>query len=199
MRARAVALAILLGASSIGCSSAGSFVWYHDLPRTEWGLQPAEYVIGVGDVIGVHAYDGENINVQAKIRSDGRIAVPFVGEIVAAGKHPSALAQEIEQRLKQFVVAPHIIVNVEQSEPVRISVLGEAGHVGSLTLEPGASLLQALAMAGGTTDYADRSRIFVLRWFPEFRRIRFTYDALLRNEGGAATFPMRSGDVIVIE
>ena len=57
----------------------------------------------------------------------------------------------------------------------------------------------AIARAGGPSDFADKSRIFVLRQFPEFQRIRFTYDAIVRKDGGAAGFPLRTGDVIVIE
>jgi polysaccharide export outer membrane protein len=60
-------------------------------------------------------------------------------------------------------------------------------------------LIEALAQAGGPNDFADKSRIFVLREFPKFQRLRFTYDAILHNEGGAAGFPLRTGDVIVIE
>lgn len=194
------ALVVLLCLATVtGCGSAGSFIWYRDLPRAEWGETTNEYVIGVGDAIRVQVYEQEALTTQVKIRTDGRIALPFVGELVAVGKHPMALAQEIEGRLKQFIVSPRVIVNVETSQPVVVSALGEVVHVGSLTLEPSAGLLQALAQAGGPTDYADRSGIFVLRRVPEFHRIRFTYDALVQNRDGAATFPLRTGDVIVVE
>jgi polysaccharide export outer membrane protein len=101
--------------------------------------------------------------------------------------------------LAQFVQGPHVTVNVDESHPIVVSVLGEVGHIGSLTLEPSSGLLQGLAQAGGPTDYADKSSIFVLRRTPEFRRIRFTYQALLENRGGAALFPLQTGDVIVVE
>ena len=65
--------------------------------------------------------------------------------------------------------------------------------------DPDRRIVEALAQAGGPSDYADRSRIFVLRRFPAFRRIRFTYEAIVHNEGGAAGFPLRTGDVLVIE
>jgi protein involved in polysaccharide export with SLBB domain len=82
-----------------------------------------------------------------------------------------------------------------------VNILGEVAHVGALTLDPatGSGLLQALSQAGGPSEYADKSEIFVLRRTPEFRRIRFTYDALVENRSGAATFPLRTGDVIVVE
>ena len=71
--------------------------------------------------------------------------------------------------------------------------------VGILTMEPPARLVDALAKSGGLNDFADDTKIFVLRQFPSFRRIRFKWEDILRNEGGAASFPLRSGDVIVVE
>jgi polysaccharide export outer membrane protein len=90
-------------------------------------------------------------------------------------------------------------VNVEEARPVQISVMGEVRTTGAQSLEPHFGLLQVIAQAGGLSDFANESRIFVLRKVPEFRRIRFTYEALINNEGGAATFPLRTGDVIVVE
>jgi polysaccharide export outer membrane protein len=182
-----------------GCGSAGVFTWYRDLPHNEFQSSSGEYVIGIGDTVRVQVYDQEGLTVRSKIRPDGRLALPFVGEVVAVGRHPLALAKEIEARLKEFFVTPRVTVTVEESVPVTISVLGEVGHVGLLTLEPNAGLLQALAQAGGPTDYADKSSIYVLRRSPDFRRIRFTYDSLLQNREGAATFSLRTGDVLVVE
>jgi polysaccharide export outer membrane protein len=182
-----------------GCASAGTFTWYQDVPDTEWRTDVTEYVIGVGDTINVRVYEQENITATGKIRRDGRIALPLVGEVVAAGKHPSDLAHEIETRLKEFIVTPRVTVNVELSQPVTITAIGEIKNVGALTLEPPSRLIEAIAQAGGPTEFADKSRIFVLRQFPTFQRIRFTYDAIVHNERGAAGFPLRTGDVVVIE
>jgi polysaccharide export outer membrane protein len=190
----AVALSAL-----VACGGSGQFTWYHDLPKNEWEASNTEYVIGVGDVISVTVYGQDGLGSHGKIRPDGRLSLPLAGEIVAAGKHPSALAHEIEVRLTQFIQAPHVTVSVDETQPVVINVLGEVGHAGSLTLQPPFGLLQAIALAGGVSDYADKSKIFVLRSTPAFRRIRFTYDALVQNQGGAAMFPLRTGDVILVE
>jgi polysaccharide export outer membrane protein len=82
---------------------------------------------------------------------------------------------------------------------VVVTVLGEFKTVGSQSLTGSNGLLQVIAQAGGLTDFASKDRIFVLRRVPEFRRIRFTYEALLQNQGGAATFLLRTGDVVVAE
>jgi polysaccharide export outer membrane protein len=135
----------------------------------------------------------------AKIRSDGRIGLPFVGEIVAVGKHPSDLARELAARLREFIVSPRVTVNVVQSQAVVVTTLGELGHVGAITLENQTGLIEAIALAGGFTDYADRSAIFVIRKAPEYRKIRFTWEALLQNKDNAAAFQLQSGDIILVQ
>jgi polysaccharide export outer membrane protein len=101
--------------------------------------------------------------------------------------------------LKQFIVSPHVTVNVEESQPVQVTVLGEVGTKGALMLAPPATLVQALAQAGGPNAFADKDRIFVVRQAPTYQRIRFTYAAVLNNQANAAHFPLRWGDVIVVE
>jgi polysaccharide export outer membrane protein len=190
----------LVALAASGCASAGAFIWYQDIPNTkEWNTDTSEYVIGVGDTISIRVYEQEGVSGNNKVRRDGRIALPLAGELVVAGKHPSALAREIEVRLKEFIVTPRVTVNVETSQPVTIIAIGEIKNIGALTLEPPARLIEAIAQAGGPSDFADKSRIFVLRRFPAFQRIRFTYDAIVHNEAGAANFPLRTGDVLVIE
>lgn len=190
---------LALSVQAFGCGSAGTFVWFRDLPASGAAPASGEYVIGVGDTLAVRVYEQASLSADVKIRSDGRIGLPFIGEVVAVGKTPTALAQEIKTRLMQFIVNPTVTVNVATSSPVTVSVLGEVAHQGPVTLEPGTGLLQALAQGGGLSDFADKSRIFVLRRAPRFQRIRFTYDALLQNRDGAATFPLQTGDVIVVE
>ncbi len=188
-----------LALASSGCASAGQFVWFYDVPPTAWGAGPGEYVIGVGDSVTVRVYEQENLSGVFKIRRDGRIALPLAGEVVAAGKRPSDFSKEIEAKLKEFVVTPRVTVNVETSQPISVAAVGEFGKAGTITLDPPARLIDAIAQAGGPSNYADKSRIFVLRQFPTFQRIRFEYQAILHNDGRAAEFPLRTGDVLVAE
>ena len=200
VRFASICVLALIPALASGCASAGTFTWYEDIPKgPDWNTDSSEYVIGVADTISIRAYEQEGLSGSYKVRRDGRIALPLAGELVVAGKHPSQLAKEIEVLLKQFIVSPRVTVNVEASQPVTVTALGEIKNIGALTLEPPARLVEAIAQAGGPGEFADKSRIFVLRRFPTFQRIRFTYDAIVHNEGGAANFPLRTGDVIVIE
>lgn len=193
-------LCLFLSVSALGgCGGAGQFVWYAEMPPAERGELAGDYVIGVGDSISIRVYEQDGLSGDAKIRTDGKIALPLAGELVAAGKRPAALSREIEALLKEFIVTPRVTVNVTQSQPITVTVVGEVNRVGTLTLEPPARIVQALAQSGGPGEYADKGRIFVLRQFPAYRRIRFTWDSITRNEQGAAAFQLRTGDVIVIE
>ena len=182
-----------------GCASAGQYVWFSELPKSDQGVEAGDYVIGVGDSVNIRVYEQDGLSGELKIRNDGKLGLPLAGEIVAAGKRPFDLSREIEQRLKEFIVSPRVVVNVTSSHPISVTVVGEVGTVGILTMEPPARLVDALAKSGGLNDFADSTKIFVLRQFPAFRRIRFKWEDVLRNEGGAAAFALRSGDVIVVE
>ena len=190
---------VLVATALVGCSSSGRYIWYTELPRAEWNAPPPEYVIGVGDVLQVRVYEQEGLSGTFRVRSDGRVAISLIGEVVAVGKHPAAFALELEAQLKRFILTPRVTVNVEQAQPTAITVIGEVKSGGTLALEPPPLLLQALAKAGGLSEFADDERIFVIRQTPAFRRIRFTYKAIVNNENSAAGFMLRTGDVVVVE
>ena len=132
------------------------------------------------------------------MRSDGKIAVPFLGDVDVQGKSPDVVSRELGVRFKEYVVSPNVTVAVEEPSPTSVSVLGEVAHPGVYTVDASSGVLQALALAGGFTDYASRSAIYVTRR-EAVPRIRFSYSALVNGEGRAAAFRLRPGDVLVVE
>jgi polysaccharide export outer membrane protein len=133
------------------------------------------------------------------VRPDGRIAVPLIGEIDTQGKPPSAIRAEVEARLKDFIVSPSVMLSVDEVQALQVAVLGEVGHPGNYVVDPGGGLAQVLAACGGLNEYASHDRIFVVRLHPKPERIRFTYEAVSRNEAHAAGFQLHPGDVVVVE
>lgn len=198
-RALALSLAALL---LPGCVPIGPYVWVDDVPSTEVA-EPSrrDYVINTGDVLAIRVYNQDAISTRARVRPDGRIAVPLAGEVDAVGRRPIELAKEIEAQLKPFVVAPVVVVSVDEVQPLQVSVLGEVERAGVYPIEPGAGVLQALALAGGMTRFAHRDRIFVLRkrLTDAPLRIRFTYEQLSSGTGRAPLFTLVSGDVVSVE
>jgi polysaccharide export outer membrane protein len=195
-------LALALAALAMGgCKTAAPYVWVDSLPAQ---AEPAdkEYVIQVGDQLSVRVWGQDSMSARSRVRPDGRISLPFLDDVEAAGVTPSALGKRIQARLKEFVVSPVVTVSLEDLRPVAVSVLGEVTRPGQFQLDQGAGVLHALAAAGGMTAFADKDSIYVIRTRkgagdPE--RIRFTYASLTGAQGRAATFRLQGGDVVVVE
>ncbi len=186
-----VALTAILG----GCGSSTPYVWAKDMPQSQ---AADEYVIAAGDLLSVSVYNQAEMSARARVRNDGKIALPFLGDVEVAGKAPRVVSKQLAAQLKAYLVAPSVTVTVEESLPASVSVLGEVARPGVYTVEVSAGVLQALALAGGFTDYADRGSIYVLRRTPA-QRVRFTFASLTAGTGRASTFRLRTGDVLVVE
>lgn len=193
-------LAAVLPALALACSSGAPYVLVDDYRGAD-DLPEQEYVIRSGDILQVRVLGQDSVSVRAKVRPDGKITVPLVLEVVAAGVTPSALAKSIQERLARFIVNPAVSVSLEEPRAMMISALGEVAKVGTFPLEQGSGVMEALAAAGGPTPYASLDRIIVIRREASGRRvrIRFDYEALTQLVGAAATFRLQNGDVIVVE
>jgi polysaccharide export outer membrane protein len=144
------------------------------------------------------------MSARGHVRPDGTLSMPLLGEVPVAGKRPSELGRELEEQLKQrgLVVAPSVTVSIEETAPIRITFVGEVRRPGTLKLEGPINVVQGIANAGGLTEFASGSRIFVVRTGPpnnEVQRIRFRYDDLVAGEPHATAFRLRTGDVVVVE
>lgn len=194
-----VALGCLLAVAATGCArSTGAFVWVDDLPVAQAAANA--YVVAPGDVVSVQVWDHERMSARTRVRSDGRITLPLLGEVEAAAKTPAELAREVEQALtaRSLVVNPRVHVALEETKPLNVAVMGNVVRTGMYTLDTGAGVAEALASAGGLTEFADDEQIFVVRRTPTPARIRLTYDALAEARGLAATFRLQPGDVVVV-
>ena len=137
-------------------------------PATEGPpVVPAEigpnYVLGTEDAIVVNVWREPALTGGLLIRSDGRISLPLVGDLPAAGLTPMALATEISEHLKKFMNDPTVTVTVTASNSRRIFFIGEVSHPGPLPLTHEMTMLQAISAAGGLTPYANKKKIYILR------------------------------------
>ena len=176
-------LAIVLCFASAACAGPGNYVWYNTLPAAGANA-PSYYLINVGDTVDVRVLGHEEISVKEKVRADGRIAIPLIGEVEARGKRPSTLRAELEGRLKDFIVSPSVTITMVDVQQMTLLILGEVTHPGAFLVEQNVPLAHALALGGGLTEYASRDAIYVVRQQPSPQRVRFTYQAVMRNEGG---------------
>ena len=191
----ALGAAALLTACASGTGGAIPVAQYKDEPD----LGTGEYIIAVGDMRGIQVFDQPQISGRMRVRTDGRISLPFVNDVQAAGKTPVKLGAELEAGLKAMVLNPKVTVVVEESRPLTISVLGEVSKPGTQTYERDSGVAQALAAAGGLTNFAKKDRIFVVRSNPKPVRIHFTYEDITRKVGPASVFRLKPGDVVIVD
>jgi len=184
--------------AAFGCGATGSYVWVDEAPAALFILQPAT-VISVGDLVSVHVFGQDTLSAHERVRRDGALTLPLVGDLAVAARTPSLVAQEIEKRLKPYINDPHVTVIVEESR-IRVTAIGEVGKPGVIDLDGPQGLVEALATAGGLSLFASESRIFVLRSSPQGTfRIRFDYGQITRGEGRASAFRLQNGDKIIVE
>lgn len=195
--ARSVAtLLTIVGVGASGCASPGPYVWINDVEVPQGGAQ--NFVIVAGDTLAINVYNDETVSGATRVRSDGYITLMLVGEVLAAGKTPGALAVELQTALGKFLNQPTVAVRVETEEEISVAFLGEVGTVGVVKLKRGSGLLWALTNAGGLSEYADGDGIYVIRKNPHVK-IRFSYDDLVANDTHANAFPLLDGDVVLVE
>ncbi|MBX7097200.1 MAG: polysaccharide export protein [Myxococcaceae bacterium] len=163
--------------------------------------QDAEYVIRPGDLLHVRVFNQDQMSARPRVRADGKISLPFLNDVVAAGYTPVVLSAQLQTRLKDFINTPVVTISLEEQRTVQISVLGEVARPGVYVVDSSAGVLQALAQSGGFTTFA-RKDIFVMRSLKSGEnptRIYFTFEALSRAQGKAASFTLRAGDVVLVE
>jgi polysaccharide export outer membrane protein len=123
---------------------------------------PNAYAIGIGDVIEISVWKNAELSVTVPVRPDGRVSVPLLGDVQAAGMTPRALTEDLTRKFRDFVTAPSVSVVIKEIHSRKVFVTGEVATPGAYDLQPRTKLMQILAMAGGLTPYAKR-KVVVLR------------------------------------
>ncbi len=122
-----------------------------------------DYILGSEDIIDVLVWKNENLSKTVTIRPDGKISLPLIGDVQAAGLTTAQLRESIREKLKDFKESPEVSIIVREINSLVIYITGEVVHPGKLMLRSNTSLLQALIMAGGFTQFAVSNQIVLLR------------------------------------
>lgn len=159
---------------------------------------PSTYVIGADDVLYVSVWKEPDLTNTLPVRPDGKISLPLLNDVQAAGLTPTQLAESITEKLKKYITDPHVTVVVTQMNSQRIYVMGEVQHTGAMTLLPGMTVLQALASAG-FTQFANTKGIYLLRTeHGTQQKIPINYKKLVKGEEMDQNLKLRPGDTIVV-
>jgi polysaccharide export outer membrane protein len=159
----------------------------------------ADYRLGEGDVIDVAVWKDPALSATVPVRPDGKITVPMVGDVEALGRTTKELEQEVKAKLHGLVSEPVVAVMVKEVHAARFFVLGEVTHPGSYPLTSDLSVIQALAVAGGPTEFARRGGVVVIRRTPGRRdpaRYKVDYDDVIAGKAPAIT--LLAGDTVFV-
>lgn len=157
------------------------------------------FVIGNDDVLAINVWKEPDISRAIPVRSDGKISLPLVGEVQAAGLTPLALEKDIAGKLKSYISEPEVTVMVQQVNSQKFNVLGQVARPGSYVITNSPTVLDALALAGGFRDFAKKKSIYVLRPGPAGEaRIAFNYKDVSQGKNMAQNIKLQPGDTIIV-
>ncbi len=164
-----------------------------------------DFLLGPEDVLEIAVWRNQDLTQKEEIvRPDGKISMPLIGEVVASGRTANQLAAYISERLKEFKENPSVSVRVKEVNSYYVYVLGAAMKPGKYQLKSHATVLQAIAVAGGFSPYAALNQIQVLRTVvtsdgkTKEMRIPVRYDDLMSGKGEIRNFLLKTGDVVVV-
>ncbi len=158
------------------------------------------FVIGNDDVLAINVWKEPDISRSIPVRSDGKISLPLVGEVQAAGRTPLKLEVEIADRLKNYISEPEVTVIVQQINSQKFNILGQVTRPGTYVIANSPTVLDAIALAGGFRDFAKQKNIYVLRQNADGTqtRIPFNYKEVVKGQNLAQNVKLQPRDTVVV-
>lgn len=157
-----------------------------------------DYIIGPDDVLHVSVWKENDLTSTLPVRPDGKISMPLLDDVQAAGLTPMQLANSLTEKLKKYMADPRVTVVVTQMNSQKIYILGEVTHTGAMALTPNMTVLQAIASAG-FTQFANTKGIYVLRTENgRQQKLPFNYKQVVKGEAMEQNVLLRPGDTIVV-
>jgi polysaccharide export outer membrane protein len=170
-------------------------------PSAPTGNKPADntFVIGNDDVLAINVWKEPDLSRSSiAVRSDGKISLPLIGEVQAAGLTPLQLQNDLSTKLRDYITKPEVTVIVEQVNSKKFNILGQVAKPGSYSLALAPTIVDAIALAGGPKDFAKQKSIFILRQNPNGgqTRIAFNYKDFLK--GKTQNVKLEPHDFVVV-
>ena len=200
----ALSFMVLLGTASAQTPAKPESVPVGTTGTTEKAGTSTDYRLAAGDKLRIEVYKDAQLSQSLQIRPDGKITLPLVGDVAAAGRTPIELRDAIGAALKDYITNPVVTVIVTEATPPPVPVIyvtGEVNKPGALSLAIGPmSVLQAIAMAGGLTDFADRKDIRILRKGEKgMETLKFNYKDALKDNNTREPLLLQAGDTVIVK
>ena len=209
MRNVATKLALLLGmgllasamaaqSTSAGKSDAEKSADTHAEKPAAQASEGSDYVIGADDTLHISVWKETDLTETLPVRPDGKISMPLLGDVAAAGMTPTELGDSIKEKLKKYIADPRVTVVVTAMASRRIFVTGEVTHTGAMPLLPHMTMLQALS-AAGFTQFANTKGIYLLRTEGGKQvKLSFNYKEVVKGLHPEANIELKPGDTVVV-
>lgn len=183
--------------ASVGACSPAGYVWADQIPDERARPAPDSKVIGRGDVIAISVVGHPELNATQPVGADGSVVLPNVGAIPVGGLTTAQAEALTSQRLANILTAPKVSLLIV-TRFIQVSLLGEVRSPGKYAAQSGDGVADAIALAGGLTEFAKSSEIYLVR-AGEPLRIRFRLSELLSGGNSARKFALRDGDILVVK
>ena len=159
----------------------------------------SHYAIQPGDLLEISVWREEYLEIEVVVQPDGRISFPLVGVLNAAGTTVETVQARVAERLAQYIPDPVVTVSIKEIRGNRVYVLGQVQSPGVFIMNPTLDVIQALALAGGTTPFAELNEIKILRRSGRSQTlIEFRYADMARGRNLEQNIILQSGDVIIV-
>ena len=175
-----------------------------DLQYRGMSAPPTEFLIGPEDVLVVTVWRNQDLSKEVIVRPDGKISLPLIGDVEAAGLTAQALSKHIAEALAEFMSTPTVSVQVKEINSYHIFVVGEVTKPGKIVLKSFTTVIQGISYAGGFTNFASRNNVHVLRMVKNGQgeskqvMIPVPYQDIVQGKNLEANFILKAGDVIVV-
>jgi polysaccharide export outer membrane protein len=158
-----------------------------------------DYRLGAGDLIRVVVWKNEEISGEYRVRPDGKISMPLVGDILAEDSTVDEVSMQVTQKLKLFIENPYVSAILVEATSNRVYVLGEVKRPGTYPINGSLTVIQAIAIAGGFSTFANKEKMVLIRGFgEEQKRIPLSYGKILRDPGEKMNPILQRGDTLVV-
>jgi len=204
MRPMIVTASLLMGLAAI---SAAAQTQQADVAKPAAATTPAgqvpandpDYKIGPQDKLIISVWKEPDVSREVPVRPDGKISLPLLNDVTAAGLTPMQLANSLADSLKKFISSPQVTVIVTEINSRRIYVLGEVVKAGTFPLLPKMTVLQVISSCGGFTQFANPKKIYVLRTQDgKQTKIPFNYKEVVSGKNPEQNIELQPGDTIVV-
>jgi polysaccharide export outer membrane protein len=160
---------------------------------------PSDYVIGVEDVLSVVFWRDKDLSAEVVVRPDGKISLPMLNDVVAAGMTPESLADVVAKAATKFVRDPGATVIVKEIRSRKVYIIGEVTKPGTFQLASEMNVLQAIGEAGGFLEGADKGDVVIVRnESGKERRFKFNYNDVVKGKNPSQNIRLLPGDTIIV-